>query len=79
MAEIISPLKCPNCRAVATLINSAKGIYQCSNSEDGCYGLRFEDKGNHQIHIVPEDLHIFFRASGMVRHEDKKQMASRSQ
>jgi hypothetical protein len=63
MTEVLGVIKCPNCKAVSTLIDSKKGIYQCANSDDACYGLRFTDLGNHQVHILPTDLHIFYKAS----------------
>jgi hypothetical protein len=60
--EALIPMVCPNCNEPATLINSNKGVWQCQNDDESCYSMRWVELPRNGVHILPDDLHIFFKA-----------------
>jgi hypothetical protein len=56
-------MRCPNCHHEATLIDAKKGQWQCLSEEEACYSMRWVELPRNGIHILPEDMRIFFTAS----------------
>ena len=54
-------MECPNCKAEGVWLEEDQA-YRCQNAKEECFEMRWHKRGA-DVHILPEDMHIFFKAS----------------